>query len=188
MPDTADHRRGAALALLATLAFMVVPALADEKPMVCSDPRHREFDFWAGSWRVHGAGKNLAGHSTVSIEQEGCVLVERWRSAKGGTGQSLNYYDPVLQKWKQRWVGLGLILEMNGGMENGAMVLEGPLHYVQQKRTALLRGTWAVLPDGRLRQHFVESADGGKTWTEWFDGYYSRDEGPGRDQGPGRDE
>jgi hypothetical protein len=173
MPDTPDHRRGAALALLAALAF-TAPAGAQAKPLVCSDARHREFDFWAGSWRVHGAGNNLAGESTVSIEQEGCVLVERWRSAKGGTGQSLNYYDPVLQKWKQRWVGLGLILEMDGGIENGAMVLEGPLHYVRQKRTTLLRGTWSVLPDGRVRQYFAESTDGGKTWTEWFDGYYSR--------------
>ena len=53
------------------------------------------------------------------------------------------------------------------------MVLEGPLQYVAQKRVTLLRGEWTKLPDGRVRQHFTESSDDGKTWTEWFDGYYS---------------
>jgi hypothetical protein len=33
---------------------------------------------------------------------------------------------------------------------------------------------WTPLPDGRVRQHFKESSDGGKTWTDWFDGYYSK--------------
>ena len=45
------------------------------------------------------------------------------------------------QRWKQRWIGLGLILEMQGGIQDGAMVLEGPLYYVRQRRTTLLRGT-----------------------------------------------
>lgn len=180
MPDNAVSRLAAILALavlvlvLALALALVEPAVAAEsKPLICSDPKHREFDFWAGQWQVHGANKVLAGENSITIEQEGCVLVERWRSAQGGTGQSLNYYDPVAQQWKQRWVGLGLILEMQGGFENGSMVLEGPLHYAKQKRTTLLRGTWSPLPDGRVRQHFVESADSGKTWTEWFDGYYS---------------
>jgi hypothetical protein len=157
--------------------LLVMPAALAGAPMTCSDARHREFDFWAGNWRVHGANQVLAGESAVTIEEGGCVLVERWRSAKGGTGQSLNYFDPVAGKWKQRWVGLGLILEMQGGMQGSSMVLEGPLHYVQPQRTTLLRGTWSLLPDGRVRQHFVESADAGKTWAEWFDGYYSNQQG-----------
>jgi hypothetical protein len=173
MPDTPVLRAAAMLAVLAIVPCAERATAAEAKPMICSDPKHREFDFWAGAWRVHGANQVFAGENTITIEQSGCVLVERWRSAKGGTGQSLNYYDPVTRKWKQRWVGLGLILEMQGGIEAGAMVLEGPLHYVQQQRTTLLRGTWTLLPDGRVRQHFVESADGGKTWTDWFDGYYS---------------
>ena len=162
--------------LLGWVVILIVagPVKAETKPMVCSDSKHREFDFWAGDWRVHDAAGNLAGENSITLEQDGCVLVERWRGAKGGTGQSLNYYDPAAQKWKQRWVGLGLILEMQGGMEGGSMVLEGPLHYVRQKRTTVLRGTWTPLPDGRVRQLFMESADAGKTWTEWFDGYYQR--------------
>ena len=144
------------------------------QPNICQDARFREFDFWAGRWLVHDAAGKLAGENTISIEQGGCVLVERWRSAGGGTGESFNYYDPVVRAWKQRWVGLGLILEMQGGIHADGMVLEGPLHYVRDGRTTLLRGTWSKLPDGRVRQLFVESTDRGSTWTTWFDGYYSR--------------
>ena len=149
-------------------------AAADALPQVCTGAKHREFDFWAGSWRVHDAGNKFAGDNSITIEQGGCVLVERWRSAQGGTGQSFNYFDPVVGLWKQRWIGLGLILEMQGKLKGDSMILEGPLHYVRQNRTTRLRGTWTPLPDGRVRQRFVESADDGKTWTEWFDGYYAR--------------
>jgi hypothetical protein len=30
------------------------------------------------------------------------------------------------------------------------------------------------LPDGRVRQHWETSKDGGATWTTAFDGYYRR--------------
>jgi hypothetical protein len=87
---------------------------------------------------------------------------------------SMNYYDPQAGRWTQHWVGLGLILTMTGGLRGTEMVLEGPLQYLADRRLTTLRGVWTPLPDGRVRQHFVESSDGGRTWTEWFDGYYSR--------------
>jgi hypothetical protein len=159
-------------ALLVSLLPWV--AAAGEDPKVCTHASFREFDFWAGAWRVADGDGKPAGVNEITLEQGGCVLVEHWRGARGGTGQSLNYFDPVTGLWKQRWVGLGLILEMQGGLRDGAMVLEGPLHDVRANRTTLLRGTWSQLADGRVRQLFVESADQGKTWTPWFDGYYSR--------------
>ena len=120
-----------------------------------------------------GAGKP-AGHSSVTLEEEDCVLIERWTSVAGNTGLSMNFYDPLANTWTQQWVGLGLLLRMTGGLRDGSMVLEGPLQYVGTSRVMRLRGTWTALPDGRVRQHFQESADDGKTWQEWFDGYYRR--------------
>jgi hypothetical protein len=102
------------------------------------------------------------------------VLVEHWTSAAGNSGLSINYYDPLARTWTQHWIGLGLILTMTGGMQNGSMLLDGPLQYVTTGKLTRLRGTWTALPDGRVRQHFEESFDGGNTWQEWFDGYYSR--------------
>jgi hypothetical protein len=163
---------------VSTLMLAAAAGGADSGTGPCADPKHREFDFWAGHWKVLDGAGGFAGDNVISVEEGGCVLVERWRGAKGGTGQSLNYFDPAAGLWKQRWVGLGLILEMQGKFADGSMVLQGPLHYVREGRTTWLRGTWTPLADGRVRQHFEESADRGQTWKEWFDGYYSRAPGP----------
>jgi hypothetical protein len=140
----------------------------------CDSGAFREFDFWAGEWDVYEANGKLAGRNLVTIEELGCVVVEHWRGATGTTGQSLNYYDPAAKRWKQRWAGLAVVLEMDGGMQGDAMVLEGPLQNLTTNRQTLLRGIWTKLPEGRVRQQFVESDDGGKTWKPWFDGYYTR--------------
>jgi hypothetical protein len=140
----------------------------------CAAPEFRQFDFWAGTWDVQDADGKFAGRNSITLEERGCVLVERWKSASGGTGLSINYYDPRAKAWTQNWVGLGLILTMTGGFRDGSMAMQGPLQYLADRRVTLLRGTWTQLKDGRVRQHFEESADDGKTWTEWFDGYYSR--------------
>jgi hypothetical protein len=147
-------------------------ALAATPP--CAEGPFREFDFWAGEWDVKDAQGKPAGVNAISKEENGCVLVERWRSEAGGHGQSYNYYDPAAKRWKQVWIGLGLLLHMEGGFTEGHMRLEGPLQYVSQNRVTILRGTWTPLPDGRVRQHFEESEDNGATWSTWFDGYYSR--------------
>jgi hypothetical protein len=143
-------------------------------PAPCTGDDFRQFDFWVGEWNVVDQDGRIAGRNSITLEQNGCVLIERWTSAKGGTGISMNHFDPLSQRWKQHWVGLGLILEMSGGLNEGSMLLEGKLQYLADSKVTLLRGTWTPLPDGRVRQHFVESTDEGKTWTEWFDGYYSR--------------
>ncbi|HEU4601620.1 MAG TPA: hypothetical protein VFS24_06615 [Steroidobacteraceae bacterium] len=147
---------------------------ADSNPDPCANPLFHQFDFWLGEWTVTDASGQFAGTNSITSEQHGCVVMEQWKSAKGGTGMSMNYYDARTAKWRQIWVGLGLTLEMSGELQNGSLVLEGPLYYLDDKRTTLLRGTWTPLPDGRVRQHFTESTDHGKSWSEWFDGYYKR--------------
>jgi hypothetical protein len=140
----------------------------------CAAEAHRAFDFWVGEWDVRDADGKAAGVNQVTSEENGCVIVEHWRSAQGGHGQSWNYYDPATKKWNQLWIGLGLLLHMEGDAGEGSMRLQGPLQYLAQDKATTLRGTWTALPDGRVRQLFEESEDGGKTWTLWFDGYYAR--------------
>ncbi|MGH8205028.1 MAG: hypothetical protein ACREST_10490 [Steroidobacteraceae bacterium] len=156
-----------------TLAALAAGNAAAATPP-CAEGPFRQFDFWAGEWDVRDAAGKPAGVNTITKDENGCVLVERWRSASGGSGQSYNYYDPSDKKWKQLWVGFNLLLHMEGGLSDGTMRLEGPLQYLGQNRTTILRGTWSQLPDGRVRQLFEESEDEGATWTVWFDGYYTR--------------
>ena len=171
--------RGRWLGLIAAVAPVTVavtqePQSSPTRKRACDAAMFRAFDFWSGAWEVRDRSGKVVGTNNVSIEQNGCLLIERWQPSGGGSGMSMNYYDPQTARWRQNWVSPGVVLQMTGQFANGAMVLEGPLQNLAQQRVTLLRGEWTQLPDGRVRQLFTESADGGKTWTEWFDGYYTR--------------
>ena len=53
------------------------------------------------------------------------------------------------------------------------MVLEGTSP-APNNTSVINRVTWTPLPDGRVRQFWQTSNDGGKTWTAGFDGFYSK--------------
>ncbi len=159
------------------LLFCTLPlaALGQQKPLDCdASPNHRQFDFWLGYWEVRDGEGNLGGHNRISAEQNGCVLEEQWRSVRGGTGQSLNYYDPGSGKWRQLWVDAGAsIIDISGGLKEGSMVLEGRIYYLTADVEKPFRGTWTLLEDGRVRQFFQEQDAEGQ-WQTWFEGFYSR--------------
>src|SRR5512138_297492 len=93
----------------------------------CATAEHRQFDFWLGEWNVVNAKGQTAGTNAITLEQDGCVLHEHWTGAKGGTGQSFNVYDATDKRWHQIWVdNSGSLLQLQGGLVDGRMVLEGP--------------------------------------------------------------
>ena len=120
----------------------------------------------------------VAGTNRISREELGCTLIERWSGASGGTGTSLNYFDPVSGNWVQHWVGVGVIIDIAGGLRDGSMRLSGHVHYIGNGQTKPFRGTWTALDDGRVRQFFEESQDEGESWQTWFEGFYSRIDKP----------
>jgi hypothetical protein len=133
------------------------------------------FDFWVGEWDVHGPGGNFAGNNVIERVQRGCVLIENWRSASGGTGMSINFVDKITGEWVQVWNDAsGSQINIRGGMTDNGMLLAGTIHYVANGTTAPFRGLWTPLPDGRVRQFFEQSSDDGDTWTPWFEGFYTR--------------
>lgn len=136
--------------------------------------KFREFDFWVGEWEVHTPEGRLAGHNVIEPAQHGCVLLERWTSALHGGGMSINYLDSASGEWVQVWLddGGGQI-EIRGGLTEEGMRLEGEIREADGGSSPF-RGLWTPLPDGRVRQFFEQSADGGETWSPWFEGYYTR--------------
>ena len=135
----------------------------------------REFDFWLGDWDVHVASGAVAGENTITREERGCVLIERWSSATGGTGMSINYVDKITGEWVQVWnASGGSQINVRGGLTEEGMAMEGTIHYVANGTTAPFRALWTPLEDGRVRQYFEQSNDGGETWVPWFEGFYSR--------------
>jgi hypothetical protein len=138
------------------------------------DPRFSEFDFWVGHWAVRDGAGNPQGENRIEKTERGCVLVERWNGATGGTGISMNYFDPAAGQWVQVWVSPTLQIDIRGGLEDGAMRLTGTVYYLQNDERFPFRGTWTPQEGGVVRQHFEQSADDGETWSTWFDGYYHR--------------
>ena len=141
------------------------------------DESFAEFDFWIGEWEVHGPGGQFAGTNSIQKEERGCVLLEHWENAAGGTGQSINYVDKISGEWVQVWHAEGgSQIHIRGGMTDEGMRLVGTLHTISNDTTLPFRALWTSLPDGRVRQFFEQSTDNGETWTTWFEGFYTRKE------------
>jgi hypothetical protein len=158
---------------LIAIALLVVPAFAqDAKPAAapCATPEYREFDFWIGDWDVRGPAGKLVGSNTIKPIHNGCVLFESWAGAGGVTGSSFNIYDASRKHWHQTWVdSSGSLLELDGGVVDGGMVLVSAASAGSRNRI-----TWSVLPDGRVRQLWQTTSDGGATWKTSFDGFYEK--------------
>ena len=160
------------LLLVSNVGMAQVPAPA----FPCeNEPRFAEFDFWLGEWAVRTRDGSYAGANVITREERGCVIVERWSGASGGTGMSINYLDHATGEWVQIWnAATGTQIAIRGGLSDDGMLLTGKIHYVSNGVTADFRGLWTPLEDGRVRQFFEQSTDGGATWQPWFEGFYSR--------------
>ena len=141
------------------------------------DASHHQFDFWLGTWEVTNAQGNVAGINRISSILGGCALPEEWQSSGGPySGKSLNICDDANDKWHQTWVhNGGLLLELDGGLVDGSMVMRG--HRPGQTGEQVLhRITWEPLEGGDVRQTWDTSGDDGQTWTQQFNGLYTRKE------------
>src|SRR5688572_19934824 len=70
----------------------------------CSGPQYKEFDFWLGDWDVRSAAGQVLGRNRITKRHGGCVILEEWESAAGGSGSSFNVYDQPTKQWHQFWV------------------------------------------------------------------------------------
>ena len=162
-----------------SLNSTVEDELSAEKSIQTYPCEHRdefsEFDFWLGEWDVHTANGSFAGKNRIEKAQAGCVLVENWASVTGVPGMSMNYFDISSNEWVQVWIGAGgTQIVIRGGLGDEGLLLEGQINYVVNGTSAPFRGLWTPLPDGRVRQFFEQSNDGGETWVPWFEGFYTR--------------
>ncbi len=139
-----------------------------------ADPQ-RAFDFWTGTWDVHLPDGRQVGTNRIEPLYDGAALREEWEGAGGVRGTSLNAYDPARDVWHQTWVdSTGSLLLLEGGLEDGRMVLSGVAPTDAADRLDRQRITWTPNADGTVRQHWEVSTDEGATWTTAFDGEYRR--------------
>ena len=102
------------------------------------------------------------------------MILENWTSASGGTGTSLNYFNPVTNEWRQVWVSAGRYsIDIVGGIRAGSMVLEGSI-YNFGGAVWDFRGSWTPNNDGSVRQFFEQYNHDRESWDTWFDGIYKK--------------
>lgn len=162
--------------LLSASTPMTTHATPPPAPLLCTGAEHRQFDFWLGEWEVYAGpqGDRLVGHNRITRSDNGCWLVEHWRGIGGNHGTSTNAWDAQYGVWRQFWVGGdGVVLRLEGGLQDDAMVLEGELPRtgggVQRQRIR-----WTPQDDGGVVQHWETSDDAGRTWATSFRGVYRR--------------
>ena len=176
------HTSTIGLILLALLWFPAPARAQTEAPKApppCqADGHFRDFDFWLGTWRVSSrASGEFAGANRIEAIENGCAIAEHWQGKNGGTGQSLNYYNPVTGKWRQIWVAAGnYSIDIAGGLKDGSMVLEGTIWGYESGTEAPFRGAWTPNADGSVRQFFEQRDGESGDWKPWFDGLYVKSE------------
>ena len=171
---------------LATVLLATAPPVMAQPPAApppaCTSEQHRAFDFWIGDWEAYVAGTDqLAGLSTISLEDGGCVVTEHWRSQRTSySGRSLNIYDAIAGRWEQFWTdSTGDITHFIGQATPSGMQLTAENDTSpSQQGVFSARMTFTHNDDGTVRQFGEISTDGGKTWTASYDFIYRRAKGP----------
>lgn len=154
--------------------FVTLPAAAQDSGCAGIEG-NSDFDFWVGERRVtNNVNGQFAGTNSITREEGGCLLMERWQGASGGTGTSMNYFNPVTREWRQLWVSAGrYAIDIVGGLVGQSMVLEGSI-YNFAGAVWDFRGTWTPNQDGSVRQFFEQFNHDSGEWEPWFDGRYER--------------
>jgi hypothetical protein len=147
------------------------------------DARVDALDFWLGSWDVRNMDGSIAGTNIIESALDGHVVLEHWRSADGGEGKSLFYYEPSGRTWNQVWVTSAYVKEkVLVTATDDSLRFEG--YVLVDGRKLPDRTTLTLLRGGDVRQLIEHSLDGGATWVASFDAVYQRRGDQGQDVGP----
>ncbi len=143
------------------------------------DPKAHEFDFWVGDWDVWATGQPrpaTPARNTISVEDDGCVVMEHWTAPAGGEGQSFNLYDYANREWRQTWVdNSGGQHDYHGGLKDGDMVFLGTVPAPNRAQgRAPVRLTFLPVAKDTVRQFSEISSDSGRTWRTNYDLTYVR--------------
>lgn len=141
--------------------------------VVCDSELFYQFDFWVGDWIVMVGVGQFVGINLISVEENGCLLLEKWMFVNGGMGQSYNFYNLVIDKWCQVWVSQGVMIDYEGGLiDMGLMKLIGMIIYFVSVLIVDFIGEWMLNVDGMVIQYFEQYDVEKDEWVVWFIGQY----------------
>ena len=146
------------------------------RPAGCTSYESRQFDFWLGEWDVSGTGTQaVVAESSISVRDQGCVIMEEWRPLRGGHGHSINFYDPTDQKWHQTWgAASGTFARYAGSFADGVMRLENLSGAPGASPGTRARMNFQALDENTVRQWGEQHDAASDTWTTQWDLTYRR--------------
>ncbi len=115
------------LYILLSFLFTTTSPYSQNKK-ACDTKFHKQFDFWVGDWIVYDTVGNKVGENLIHKIEDDCIINEHWKSVRGGSGSSYNYFDKTDSTWNQLWIdnqGNNLILK--GKASEGKMSMRSKL-------------------------------------------------------------
>lgn len=165
---------GLRFALLAWIAVVSAPAVAQEPPPCLDDPKFRALDFALGTWDVFTDGVKT-DEVTMAPVLKHCAIHETWRTAQDGSanGLGLFVYSRLLGDWGYLWAAD----DGTTTFFRGNPVRAGEMRYVTERplpngKIRLRHWSLILQPDGTVRELSVGTEDGGKTWTTEYEMFW----------------
>ena len=156
------------------LLFSFFNAGAQSDCACCTDD-HKQFDFWVGEWNVYDTAGNKVGENAIVKLEKGCIINEHWKSARGGSGRSYNYFDPSDSTWNQLWIdSQGNNLKLKGHAKTNEMILSSELVPGQKIDFYRNRITWTQHEDESVTQLWEILDKNDKVLSVAFKGIYKR--------------
>jgi tetratricopeptide (TPR) repeat protein len=153
--------------------FKAVLEAVDRNARPCKySPEARQFDFWVGEWDVQVGGQTV-GTNVIERLEEGCLIMENWTGNTGGSGKSMNFYNPLTKRWRQTYMSNNQVIwEMSGEYKDGAMQFEGEMITASGPVKVRVK-LYGMGPD-KIHHTQDNLGSDGKTWTRVWDSVYVR--------------
>ncbi|WP_250459497.1 hypothetical protein [Microbulbifer litoralis] len=159
-----DLRAGVTTLCLAIFLVIAAGTARSQSGENCRAEAYRQFDFLLGHWEVLDAKGNRLGENRIEKILGGCAIAENWSGRGHHRGRGYSAYDARRQLWNHSWIdNSGLLMVLEGGIHDGAMIMTGRLQYDLQARERH-RVVWQPLGNGHLQRTWQVSGDGGVSW------------------------
>jgi hypothetical protein len=134
----------------------------------------RQLDYWLGDWIVTYPGASGSGSSKVYLSLDQCLLVERWDSGTGFSGENIFAYNPEDKLWHGLYADNHAHVHVFAGrVKSGSAQFDGRSHDAKGE-VVLNRLTVVRVTPNKVEQIWEKSGDSGATWKVEFRGDYSR--------------
>lgn len=151
-------------------------AVTPQRPAGCTSAETRQFDFWLGEWDVSpGDSTVLIAESTITLHDQGCVIIEHWRPFRAAHGHSINVYDSEEGRWRQTWADAsGTRTEYSGSLDAFGVMRLDNMDPAQAGAAPIRQRMNFQRIDANTVRQWGETLNAEQTWTTTWSFTYRR--------------